>query len=475
MRNAKKAFICLLAALTLFSLASCSSGVETGPKLDSNIARVYSAETGRSRFVLNGALLDGEAEGVAQIDISADGKACLAWVRSSVYYVSEAGTVPFGIGVTDAEISFDGSTAFFLQDGALKVYSAADDSVRTVEEGLDSLVQLAVSPSSKCAAFTASYPGDGFGYSSKLYKDGSLTPVLEDKTAIVIAVSDDADIIYYFDTDSGAFTVRKGGEDRVISTECDSLSSYNFTRDLSEVVYITGDKINRLFRLSDGFDTELGKGFGFPLKTDVYSRSIITLYAYINDVDSFTNGLWLLRTKTDSGYLYDIVRIDKDGGASEIVGDAESYKVSHDGQHVLWSADGALYLNGVGNKASKIAGIAADYEFSSDGSHFWYLDELGDLYCAKTGKKPRLTDSGVREMAVIGKYCIYISRNGDGLYRSSGIGYEKLWDNAAYIDTRCGQLLIYSDKHETDLGTEYTLTVTPDGEDFDTRFEGVMP
>ncbi len=471
----------------LCSLAACSAGVENGPRLNANIARVYSAENGVSHFVLNGRVLEGLAEGKAQIETSADGKACLAWVRSSVYNVSEAGTVPFGSGVTEAEISFDGSTVFFFQDGALKVCFAADGSVKTVEEGLDSLVQVAVSPSSKCAVFTASYPGDGFGYSSKLYKDGSLTPVLEDKTAIVIAVSDDADIIYYFDTDSGAFTVRKGGEDRVISTECDSGSNYNFTRDLGEVVYITGDKsfesggtggsekVNRLFRLSDGFDTELGKGFGFPLKTDVYSRSVITLFAYINDVDSFTNGLWLLRTKTDSGYLYDIVRIDKDGGASEIVGNADSYKLSSDGQHVLWSADGTLYLSGVKGSAARVAANVEQFDFSKDGSRIWYLDALGDLYSAKLGKRAQRADSGVREFAVIGKYCLYITENANVLYRSEGTGHEKLWEGAAYIDERRGQLLIYSDERTTDLGTEYTLTVTPDGEDFDTRFEGVMP
>ena len=470
----KRSFALLLAALMLVSLAACSKDVESGPKLDSNIARVYSAESASSRFVLNGTLLEGEADGKAQIDISADGKSCLAWVRSNVYYVSEAGVFPLGGDVTEAELSFDGRKAYFFQSGALKEYSA-EGGVRTVDEGLDALVQLAISPTGKCLVFTASYPEDGFGYRTVLYKDGSLTPVLEDKTAIVIAVSDDADTVYYLDTGAGCFTVRKAGEDTVISSECDSGTNYNFTRDLSEVVYITGDKTNRLFRLSDGKDTELGTGFGFTLKTDVYSRSIITLFSYINDVDSFTNGLWLLRTKLEDGYLYGAVRIEKDGKAAPLFDGAERYKAAPDGKSVLWEKDGTLYYQKAYGSYSKVASNVVKFAFSADGSLIWYLDAMGDLFCKKPGGKAKQIDNGVGEFSVIGKYCLYITDAADVLYRSDGSGHEKLKEDAAYIDTRDGQLLIYSNEHGTDFGTAYTLTVTHDGESFETSFDEIMP
>ena len=464
----------LLAALMLLSLAACSKDIESGPKVDSNIARVYSAESGVSRFVLNGRLIEGEAEGKAQIDISADGKSCLAWVRSNVYYVSEAGVVPLGGGITEAELSFDGKTAYFFQNGALMEYTP-QGGIKIVEEGLDSLVQLAISPSGKCLVYTASHPDDGFGYSCTLYKDGALTKVLDDKEAIALAVTDDADTVYYLDTGAGCFTVRKAGADTVISNECDSGTNYNFTRDLNEVVYITKDKVNRLFRSSDGKDLELGTGFGFTLKTDVYSRSIITLFTYINDVDSFMNGLWLLRTKLDSGYLYSVVRIGKDGRVKQLFEGAEKYKAAPDGKSVLWEKDGALYYQKANGSSSKIAANVVRYAFSTDGSLIWYLDVLGDLYCRKPGGKSKHIDNGVGEFSVIGGCCLYITDAADVLYRSDGSGHEKLMEDAAYIDTRDGQLLIYSNEHDTDLGTAYTLTVTPDGESFDTEFTEIMP
>lgn len=479
-KRSRKAAAFLLLAVMIASLAACGTKVETGGMLDTNIARIYRKDERASMFVKNGEVIDGSAKGMAYLDIAAGGNTALAWVDNIVYFVSDNGVDLLGKGVDFAEISFDGRFAFYLLDGVLWRFAEATRTAEPVAEGVVSVKQLAVSPGGESAVFTATFEGEGAVYRNTLIKGVSVSS-LADIPGIVVAVSDSADIIYYYQPSDGKLCVVKNGETKVVSEDCGLTSNFNFTSDLSEVTYSTESKENRLFRLRDGLDVLLCEGFGFTLKTDVYSMATETVPVYINDVKTFTNGLFLKRAQTSDGYRYDVGVINAKGGIKWLIRGAEDYRIAYGNKRVIWSEDGNLNSTSFGGRTKKLASDVRSYEVLDDGKTVYYISTAGTLFEVKGTGKPKKIDEDVDSAAAISGGVAYIKGRLSGktevgrlIFMKDGEKLE-IKDNAAKFDKRKGQLLVLTDPHGDDDALLYTVFVTVNGTELIKVGENVEP
>ena len=480
----KKALIritALLAALILLSgLTACGRKPETGDKLKSNVARAYSRGDRCSRFFRDAAPIAGEVSGKAYLDAAANGSAALAWVDSLVYFVSEKGVEPLGSGISAAEISFDGNTAYYLLDGVFMRYSADTGEKTGLVTGVDSVVQIAISPGAECAVLTAEFTEGG--QRSVLIKGGEVSPVLTDGRDTVLAVSDGADIVYYFDASSREFRVEKDGESILISRECGAASSFNFTNDLSEVSFLTDSRKTEIYRLSDGLSVSLGTGFGYTLKTDVYSMNTVTWPVYINGVGSFLNGLWARRDRTEAGeYLFSIAYVDKNGADWIVLGAADGFKVSDDAKRIIWMEYDQLKLTEVSGKTTLLARDVSAFTCGGDCGKAYYISNAGSLFEVGKGGKPKKLDSAVSFAEAVGGGCAYIKNMTAGDDGSGTLVFFKdgkareIMAGASYFETRSGQLMLFASPEKTEYGVLYTLYLTADGVNWTEAARSVDP
>ena len=487
---AKKTAALLLAVLICAFAAGCTGQrVETGPQLAHNVARMWFPKERVSRFVLDGRLIDGEAAGQAFMDVSADGRTGIAWVDTAAYFVDETGVRPLGTGISTAVVSFDGKYALYHAEGELRMMAAGTGEYTVIETGLASVQQIAASPATRSVLFTATYENDGVNRRTMLYSDGSLTPVYEGRSVMALAVSDDASLRFFYDFEQGAFCVDRGGEEKVVSTGCDSNTNYNFTNDLSEVAFRIKDGVNYLYRVDGGILTELGPGFDYTLKTDVYSMSTTTLIAYINDVQSFLNGLWLVRSSVEGVYVYGVGRLTSEGELEMLVENASDYKVG--GGRIAWLGGGRLYSTDMRGKTRELASDVTSFVLSDDGTYVYYISNAGSLFGIKGTGKPKKLDSNVSDCAQIGDTLFYIKdaephgteKTGE-LCRLTALGSgESVMHNAAAFDKRWGQLMVYAyppedgsgePRLETDEGfTACRVYFTADGAELTLLGEGV--
>ena len=469
MKRIKRIAAAAMLIALLAGACACSGRAGVGAMLGSNIARVYTPDDRTSRFIMNGTELEGTVTGKAYFDAAADGRSALAWVDTVLYFVSEKGVAPLGADIGTAEISCDGKTALFLAGSELYRYSVETGSSEVIDEGITQVVQFAFSPKGGSVMYTACYEDAPEEYRTKLYKDGKLSPALSDRNAVVIAVNDPADTVWYFDITAQALCAEVNGERTEVSKECGAATNYNFTNDLNEVIFSTSEdrefsnSVSRevFYRLKDGLTCELGTGFGYSLKTDVYSISKVNLFAYVNDASSFLDGYYMLRQKTDDGYVYSLGYLDKKGKATLFTEQAYKYLTAEDGSRIVWlGADGLFGVTPSG-KTTKLAEDVSDL-VGIDGGDLYYISEAGSLLVIKGNGSPKKLDTGVRLAETFGGACWYVKdyKNGAGtLMKISGGEPENALENVARLDRRAGQLLIYADPMSDGTKTVYTLWI----------------
>ena len=480
----KKTLAIILILSSLLVLSACGAKkAEVGAKLSTNIARCYTPGNRESRFAVNGSPLDGSVIGKAYFDTSADGKAALAWVDTVLYYVSvNNGVESLGAGISTAELSYDGRLAFFLMDGKIYMFSAETHESAVLEEGVSAMTQLAVSPGSINVFYTAEY--ENGAVRTMRYADGSLSVYWEDANKVVLAVTDDAKALYYFDKKEG-FCVEVDGEARVISKDCGAATNYNFNADLSEVIFSTNDKSYNdpeaeagsdeiFYRLSDGRTTNLGKGFGYTLKTDEFSISKITLFSYINNIKTFTNGFYLFRQTIEDNYIYSVGLIDGKGEMNMLCENAVDYQASPDGSRVVWLTTGVLHATDTSGRTKELANNVLDFKLSEDGKYAYYITGANSLFRVSMSGKEKKLDSSVSSLACVGAVCVYIKDDGE-LWYADGKTRVKALDNASRLDRRAGHLLVYSNESEENGTKIYTLHFSTDGKTFNWFADGVEP
>ena len=474
MNTLKKIAALAAAALMLLPLAACGGRkARVGPALAHNAARFHTPADRTSRFMIDGVPVPGEVKGRAYMETSARGDTSLAWVDTALYFVSAAGVDSLGTGIGTAEISFDGRKALFLEGNELKLYSADTRQTSVIDGGISSVVQFAVSPGGERIAFTACYEEAEDDPRTKLYGNGQLTELLTGRDATVLAVSDDANILWYFEFESGELCVESGGERIVVSNACGADANYNFTNDLSEVAFNTADGVNHLWRLASRTETTLGEGFDYTLKTDVFSISTVTLFTYINDVPTFTNGLWQKRVRTDGGYEYGVGLIDENGGIKWLAENASQALAAPDGSRTAWVAGGRLYSTDLEGVNTTLASDVDRIAFAADPDELYFIS--GDVLCFVRGEnRPERIGSGVTGFETFGEYCVYITNDGS-LFCAKGARAEQIGSGFVRMEKRAGHMLAYADPVTEDGDTLYTAYISTDGRSFTPVGKGIKP
>lgn len=466
------------AVLFVVSLAGCAAFTGETKRLENNVARIYEHDARTSHFMLNASPVGDEVMGMAMMSTSADGRTSLAWVGTNLYFVSEKGTDKLANGIDTAEISFDGQIAVWLENEQIKKYDLADRSVTVLAEGVETFVQASISPHSKTMLLTVIYNGSDDYVTLIADEDG----VREfSRTMICFAISDDADIIYYYDSETKGFTVSRGGEQHIISKSCSTATNYNFTNDLSEVIYSDAGGNNHLFCLDTKNDTVIGSGFGVTEKTDIFSISTISFFTYINDIDSFRSGLWSVRRSIeDAGYLYDIGYIDAKGEVYWIAKDAVKFYTVPDQSRVYWlnlSSELMTAKAAKNAKAKKLAGSVVSFDSLRDGSRIYYLTASGSLYTLKGTGKAESVKSGVTRIAAMGNVCAFITTDGALHYADGAEAKDVSGIAGAYrFDKRAAALILYTNEHQSADGTTvYDVYMTSDGVNYTHAYDGVEP
>ena len=477
MAGMKRIAAFILASVLLLA-AGCTQGNVRGSVLADNIARIYTPGDRTSRFVHNGAAIDGTVVGKAYFNAAADGRTALAWVDRTLYFVSDKGVDLLGSGIGAAEISKDGGSALFLDGDVIYRYSLETRGTAAVDEGVESVVQFAFSPSGDTFMFTARYSSESGAYRTRLFKDGRLLDAEELSGSIVLAVNDAADIIYYYDAPKGAFSVLTEDGSRVISEECGPVSRYDFTNDLGEVIFSTEDGKEIWYRLSDGSAAELGTGFGYSLGTDVFSISTLTLFTYIYDTSSFADGLYMLRKNAGDAYIYSIGRLSRDGRTRILVENALKYEIPSDGSRIVWLGTDGLFSTDLNGGTKALASDAEDFALSEDGNAVCYVSAAGELFRVSGNRAAEKLDSRVDSLCWFKGRCFYIKDRTDGvgtLCSSDGRETRITAANAVRFSRRAGQLLVYTDPVGYGDREIYSLLISADGNEFFLAAEGVEP
>ena len=464
----------LLIICLLLPLCGCR-GKKAEPQLAHNVARLYTPLTRESRFALDAKLIEGSVPGKAYMDTSADGRAALAWVDTAVWYVSEKGVEKLGTGIASAELSFDGRLALWQDGGALMLLDGKTGERKTLDTGIGTLVQLAVSPKSESVMFTAVYSGDLTQKVTKLYREGKLTEMFEGRGATVLAVSDDADTVYFLEGQKAEFKVSEGGKETVISSEVGAASNYNFTNDLSEAAFGREDGTWQLFRLKTGESADLGDGYQFTLKTDIYSMNMITAFVYINDTDTFTNGFWVKRGRdANDNYIYTICLMDENGGLTRIAGDVREYAAAPDGSGVYYNAEGVVSFADIKGETKEIFPMASGLALTDGGVLYSLNAAFGVSVYDGAEKSVELPGGDAASVSAIGSVGLAIDADG-ALYSLNGTKITKLMDNVTRMDKRWGQLIIYANETEIEGEKLYDVYMTADGKKLELMARSVMP
>ena len=464
----------LLIICLLLPLCGCR-GKKAEPQLSHNVARLYTPLTRESRFALDAKLIEGSVPGKAYMDNSADGRAALAWVDTAVWYVSEKGVEKLGVGISSAEISFDGRLALWQDGDALMLLDGKTGERKTLDTGIDTLVQLAVSPKSESVMFTAIYSGDLTQRVTKLCRGGALTEMFEGRGATVLAVSDDAETIYFLEGRKAEFKVSEGGRETTISSEVGAASNYNFTNDLDEAAFSTDDGSWRLFRLKTGESVDLGSGYQFTLKTDIYSMNMITAFVYINDTDTFTDGFWVKRGRdANDDYIYTVCLMDEEGAITEIAGNVRDYAAAPDGSGVYYNAEGVVSFADIKGGTKVIFPMASGLALTDNGRVYCLNAASGVSWYDGGQKSLELPGGDATSVSAIGSVGLAIDADG-ALYSLKGTKMTKLMDNVTRMDKRWGQLIVYA--NETDIEGEklYDVYMTADGIKLELMARSVQP
>ena len=472
MGKLKSIITAVLAVLMAACLCGCGGAkAGTGPRVMHNVARFYYSNERKSVFAVDGKLIDGSVTGMAEMTTSARGDTSLAWVDSALYFVSEKGVDSLGTGIGTAEISFDGRIALYQEGNELKLYRLEDRSITVIDSGIASIVQFAVSPSGSSIAYTCAYEGAEEQFSTALYKDGAKEPLLAGGRAAIMAISDDAARIWYFDLDKNALCVTDGGDTIVVSSDVGPDANYNFTNDLGEVAFNTSDGMNHLYRLASKSETELGTGFDFTLKTDVFSISTVTFFTFINDVSTFTDGLWQKRVRSDDGTLYSVGFIDGDGNIAWLAENAASCGALADGSRVIWVIGGQLYSTDMEGNNTKLASDVDEFFISESGNDVYFLSE-DVLYHVSGEKRPERIGEGVIDAAVRGNVCVYVTEGGE-LKAAKGNSLRAMNFGAVSLDARSGQMIAYADPRTDGDTTLYKAYISADGLEFTEIGDGI--
>ena len=195
MKRILKTAVSALLAGALFLSSACSKK-QNSPRLEHSLLYFYNKNDNATSFYADGKKLADRINGAITSIGTVDGNEGFVVAASALYRINDEGLLKiYPAAVTNAVPALNGGKILFATATKVHLYDEASSDYAEIE-GIeaDSIIDLALSPSGSVAGVTVAKDGRMVSY---IYSGEKLSEYGADKC--IVAVSDDASIVYYID------------------------------------------------------------------------------------------------------------------------------------------------------------------------------------------------------------------------------------------------------------------------------------
>jgi len=330
-----------------------------------------------------------------------------------------------------------------LQTGVLYLYDT--NSKKSEKVAKDAYSEFTVSPDGGSIAYVSDVTFDDDGSISGLtgyIKIGDKKAEKLDQDQYVIAISNSGSYLYYMDADftySGTTSLylRHGKTDNKIS-KVSPASGFYLNKDYSEIVFVSGSNtyISVNGNNKEKIVTSAYSGMILPSKIQYYYNSISSAYAYVVNVPSLLDNLYI--SFNDDYSAAGVVYVDKSANPNDIdkFGSQYAYYLSGDGKSFYFideSEQLVIYKNVRNLKADPVKIKSNEdvqaFDVTPDQSTVYFVDVDNTLWVARGSSKPVKVDENVDISYLT------ISADGKGLYYLKDYTYNS--DTYIGVGTLC--------------------------------------
>ncbi len=429
---------------------------------------VYSESDDTTLIIENGEKVKDIDGKVYSSAVSLNGETMALLSEGSTLYVYYDGTLTeVDEDVKSFELSVEGTGIVYVNsDDELVLYSVDKASSDTVTDELYSTSEsyYSISPNGKSVAYVEG-SDDSDNYSLCVFNDGDSNEI--DSDLIPLGLSDDAKLIYYYNTENDSVYVKsdKNGEAKLVNGLSDGYYydnysyAYKFNYDHTQLLfayehnwYVTEDGEEK-HKISSDNIVQFADYTDFGLTMDDNNKVVTT------PIRDFKKQYFL--TSDDELYY-----LNKKLEAVEVDDSVDEFATTASGKVVYYlTYVGDLYVGEKYDDEFKLVAEDVDYfAITADGSKCYYVDEDDALmYSKKPGKSKKIADD-IHSMSMThDDYLLFIadysSTNGGTLYYSrNGKDKERIADDVMYIDTMNASSYYYSNFDSDGAGDFYAAT-----------------
>ncbi len=387
-----------------------------------SISYIYNESDDETYILVDGEkfkkVIDGD---IVDYEISLDGETMILVSEYDVLYAYRNNTLTqIEKDISDYKVSAEGSAVLYINDyGELILYSISDKESKklTSEVPYNSRAYYYISPDGESVAYAE---GDADDYILYVYKDGKKTRI--DRNFMPLGLSDDAELLYYYNENSDTVYVVKNNKDpekligNFSSYEDDAELLYN--ADHTQVIFYNGTN----YYISENGKERHKISSKEILQFADYDEFGITIYqsqySSTLPVNDFKEQYFI-----DASYT--LRYINNKFEVIEIADDVDYFKVTESGSMIYYLDDyGDLYRSsGYNKKFERIADDVVDFVITSNGKACYYIDDDDTLmYAEKANQSEKIADDIYRLCITHDDYALFVtdysSSSGGTLYSS---------------------------------------------------------
>lgn len=368
----------IIAAVVVVALiaivAIAFGGKSGGAKITADWNAYYSVEDEITYVVYGDKVFKDTIDGDAWISCySMDQTVIVLYNEDGEYFLATSNGKITSIGdeITDVNISADGSTVAYIDDDdALISYQVSNGKTSKIAEDVYSVV---LSPSGKSLAYVIEDDDD-----YKLYVYNGKKETELSKNARPVALTDDCNYIYYYDTNKDALYVTNLKDDS--NKIAEDVDDYILNKDHTEIMFTTD---SGLYVSIKGGDKEKISGKSYiPYYVGLYTDQV-----YYVDIES---GAYTYNLKSFKGNYYvcgdSIIYIDKKWSSDKVVNNVDDCEIADDLKTVYFVNDNeTLYSVKLDGKyeTTKIKSDVTSFDIVKDGSAVYFIVDGDSLYYQK--------------------------------------------------------------------------------------------
>jgi hypothetical protein len=469
-------FIILVAmAVILFPSKPLAHNSESYYLLPDNALELYNHENRMYFFNSEGDILH-QFEGKGYVQFNQDKTAAIITLGGKYYYISADKLHSLNASMNEIKISDNGKFVIYPSNlgskDSLYLYDVEKETEMLITQSEDRMLfGCNVSNDGRNVIYSTYQIGDTLAVEAYKMKLGD-EPELIGKNMLVLAMSQDADYLYYFElskeNDIAGFYVRHNENDVKLSYEPGELIQFN--RDYSEVMYSDGN--NMYLSIKGGEPVLIANTDNVRIITPKQCEINSNLYwgGMLCNIDSFQNKVMLLDNR-------ELRLIDKHYNAIEIntrgqESVADYCSLSKDGNELIYRTVGSSVIrvkNLTGNftKEAILEKVEA-VEVSDDFSKLYYIKD-GQLFYNNKGYSAKEIMEDVSQVVLnregdiaffrkgnkVGPAPLYYSMDGSSAQPIKG--FEEVtdlmvWNQGILVNKRVnGVITSYYNKEDTEF------------------------